>query len=126
MRRIYLAAVIILIAAFTAASETGYVTAKTDYYIYLIDSADKEMMKNNFEQAILICEKMEKHWADSTKKFDVFLLHDNVDKIGNGISKMKIYAQNASVDMYFAESSSTKKDLASIKESEYPKLENIL
>lgn len=39
---------------------------------------------------------------------------------------MTSYIQNGSIDMYFAESSKAKKELASIKESEYPFIENIL
>ncbi len=126
MKRIYLAVLFILIAAVTAAAETGYVSAKTDYYIYSIEAVDKLMMKNDFEQAINLCSKIENNWNNSVKKFDILLIHDYVDKIGNGISRMKAFAENASMDMYFSESVTTKKELASIKESEYPSIENIL
>ena len=56
----------------------------------------------------------------------MLLIHDYVDEIGNKISNMRSYAENCSPDMYFAESTTAKKELASIKESEYPLAENIL
>ena len=39
---------------------------------------------------------------------------------------VKLHAQKQNRDMYFAESVQAKKELASIKESEFPLVENIL
>lgn len=126
MKRIYIA-IILLSAAFSLASvETGYVSAKADSYISKINTIDKQMKKDNFSEAINLCKELEDSWEDSAKRVDMLLIHDYVDSISEGITKMRAYAENASVDMYFSESTSTKKELASVKESEYPYIENIL
>ena len=84
------------------------------------------MRKSEFEDAINVCKTIEEKWDYTAKKIDMLLIHDYVDEIGNKISNMRSYAENCSPDMYFAESTTAKKELASIKESEYPLAENIL
>lgn len=126
MKRIYITLVFLLIAGCISAVEAGYVSAKADLFISKIEIADKLMRKSNFEEAIELCKKTENEWDDSAKKIDMLLIHDYVDNIGISFSKMRSYAENASPDMYFAESASAKKELASIKESEYPLIDNIL
>ena len=63
---------------------------------------------------------------DNAKLIDTMLIHDYVDNIGLSISRMTAFAQKQNRDMYFAESVQAKKELASIKESEFPLVENIL
>lgn len=126
MKRIYISLSIIIAVFILAAVETGYISAKADSYIFKIENTDKLMLKDNFSEAINLCSSIEESWDNSAKKIDMFLIHDYVDNIGDSISKMRAYAENGSVDMYFAESSAAKKELASIKESEYPLIENIL
>ena len=84
------------------------------------------MSRLEFEDALKICEETEKEWYDNAKLIDTMLIHDYVDNIGLSISKMTAFAQKQNRDMYFAESVQAKKELASIKESEFPLVENIL
>lgn len=126
MKRIIFAFLFFLIVIAAAAAELGYVTANADLYISKIELTDKQVYKNNFEDALNMCDKLENSWNDSSKKIDVMLNHDCIDSIGESINRMTSYIQNGSIDMYFAESSKAKKELASIKESEYPFIENIL
>lgn len=126
MKRIFFAFLFFIIVTAAASAELGYVTANADLYISKIELTDKKVYKNDFEEALKMCAQLEESWDDSAKKIDVMLNHDCIDSIGNSISKMMSYIQNGSIDMYFAESRTAKKELASIKESEYPFIENIL
>lgn len=126
MKRIFIAFLLFIIVGIIAAAELGYVTANTDLYISKIELTDKQVYKNNFEEALKMCAELEYKWNNSAKKIDVMLNHDCIDSVGESINRMTSYIQNGSIDMYFAESSKAKKELASIKESEYPYIENIL
>lgn len=125
MKRIYIS-ILVLIAVFAFASaELGYVSAKADGFISMIEQTDKLMLKSNFTDAIELCKKTEDEWNESVESIDMLLIHDYVDNIGTNIAKMRSYIENGSPDMYFAESTNAKKELASIKESEYPYFSNI-
>lgn len=126
MKRIYIAAVLILIALATAALEMGFVTAKSDMYISKIEDVDRLMKKEGFSEAIRLSREAEKEWYDCAKSIDMLLIHDYVDDIGLSFSKMTAFAERRNADMYFSQSSEAKKQLASIKESEYLMIENIL
>lgn len=126
MKRIYISVIFLAIAFSLSAIEIGYISGKIDTYISLIEQADRYMRKTNFEDALNLCKDIEDKWDNSAEKIDMLLIHDYVDEIGNSISKMRSHAENGNPDLYFSESTCAKKELASIKESEYPLLENIL
>lgn len=126
MKRIFIALLLFIAVIVDAAAELGYVTANADLYISKIELTDKQVYKNNFEEALKMCDQLENSWNNNSKKIDLMLNHDCIDSIGESINKMTSYIQNGSIDMYFAESNIAKKELASIKESEYPFVENIL
>ena len=119
MKRIYIALSLVLAALCFASVETGFISGKTDSFIAKIECADRLMSR-------LECEETEKEWYDNAKLIDTMLIHDYVDNIGLSISRMTAFAQKQNRDMYFAESVQAKKELASIKESEFPLVENIL
>ena len=116
MKRIYIALSLVLAALCFASVETGFISGKTDSFIAKIECADRLMSRLEFEDALKICEETEKEWYDNAY----------VDNIGLSISRMTAFAQKQNRDMYFAESVQAKKELASIKESEFPLVENIL
>lgn len=126
MKRIYIALLLFAAVGVFSAVELGYVTANSDLYISKIELTDKYVYKNNFEDALKMCTQLEYDWDKSAEKIDIMLNHDYIDSIGESINRMTAYVQNGSIDMYFAESSIAKKELASLKESEYPFIENIL
>lgn len=126
MKRVYIAILLFAIAICTASAETGYVTAKADNYISKINEIDMQMKKDNFQEAILQCRQLEKSWDKNSKIINVLLMHDHTEDIGDNISKMKSYAENASVDMYFSESIAAKRELTQMKEGEFPTIDNIL
>lgn len=126
MKRIYIALSLVLAALCFASVETGFILGKTDSFIAKIECADRLMSRLEFDDALKICKETEEEWYDSAKFIDTLLIHDYVDAIGISISRMTAFAQKQNRDMYFAESVQAKKELASIKESEFPLVENIL
>ncbi len=126
VKRIYISLTIILIVVTASAVQLGFISGKADTFISTIEQIDKQMQKSNFNEAITLCNNMEDKWFESADLIDMLLIHDYVDEIGSSISKMRAYAENGSSALYFAESTSAKKELTSIKESEYPNLENVL
>lgn len=126
MKRIYIALSLVLAALCFASIEAGFISGKSDSFISKIEHADRLMNQLEFEDAQKICEETENEWYDSAKLIDTLLIHDYVDDIGLSISRMTAFAQKGNRDMYFAESVQAKKELASIKESEFPLVENIL
>lgn len=126
MKRIYIAVALIIAALCFAAAETGYVSAKSDMFISKIEQADKLMNRLEYDDALKLCSQTEEEWYESANIIDMLLIHDYVDDIGVSISRMTSFAQKRNSEMYFAESVQAKKELASIKESEYPYVENIL
>ena len=125
MKRIYISILFLTIAFLLSAVELGYVSGKADVFISIIDQTDRYMRKTNYEDALNLCREVEDEWYETAESIDMLLIHDYVDEIGNSISKMRSHAENGNPDLYFSESASAKKELASIKESEYPLLENI-
>lgn len=126
MKRIFITFLFLAIVFVMASVETGLVSAKADAYISIIENTDRQMRKDNFEEAIALCKQLEEGWEDSSKYIDLLLIHDYVDNIEDTLARMRAYAENGSVDMYFAESAQAKKELAFVKEGEYPSIENIL
>lgn len=126
MKRILITVVILAVTLTTAILELNYISSQADNYTDRIKHIDKLANKENFIEAEAECRKMEEDWNKGLNTVNAMLIHDYIDEIGLNISRMKIYLKNSDASMYFAESEGAKKGLASIKESEFPYLENIL
>lgn len=126
MKRIYFAIFFVVIALLFSSVEIGFITAKADLFSAKIDKIDSLARRFEYKEALQVCDEAETEWYESAKLIDMVLIHDYVDSIGFDITKMKAALSNNAREDYFVISSDTKKELASIKESEYPYLENIL
>lgn len=126
MKRIFIALLLFALALCAGGLEVGYITAKVDMFISKIENADKLMKQSDYKSAFEQCKKIEDEWYECDELIDMLLIHDYVDSIGIKISRMTALAESKNVDFYMTESINAKKELASIKESEYPKLENLL
>ncbi|MER2147782.1 MAG: DUF4363 family protein, partial [Ruminococcus sp.] len=87
---------------------------------------DDLLKENKTKAALALCRETEYDWDREVGKIYALLSHDYADAIGGAISKMRAHLEHDDPGMYFAESTSAKKGLASIKGSEYPLFENIL
>ena len=126
MKRIYISILFLVLAFIGASVELGYVNAKTDFFISLIEQADEYIEKEKYNDAFTLCNEMEEKWKDSSKTIDMMLNHEPIDSVGVNFAKMSSYIKNGRFDLYYSESISAKKELAYIKESESLNTENIL
>ncbi len=126
MKRIYISILFLAIAFIGASVELGYVNAKTDFFISLINQSDKHIENENYSNAIELCNEMEDKWKDTSKTIDMMLNHEHIDSVGVHFAKMCSYIENGNIELYYSESISAKKELAYIKESESLNMENIL
>lgn len=125
MKRILISIILIAVVLLSAFGEMMYVGNKSETYTEKIEDIDEMMLKNDFSEAIKLCDRIEEDWNNTEKHINVFLIHDYIDNISMNITRMKSHIENGNPDMYFAESACAKKALASIKGSEYPELDNI-
>ena len=126
MKRLIISLVLALSALAASVFEVAYVSGKSDGYAERINKIDKLISDGKSDKAITECKKLEADWESVSRKSYVLLSHDAVDSVGFCISRMDAFLADGSYQMYFAESKSAKKGLASIKGSEYPLIENIL
>ncbi len=126
MKRIYISIIFLAVAFIGASVELGYVSAKTDFFISLINQADEHIEKENYNDALKLCNEMDDKWKDTSKTVDMMLNHEHIDSVGVNFAKMCSYIKNGNIDLYYSESINAKKELAYIKESESLNMENIL
>lgn len=126
MKRIIISLILTAIVMGASVFEVIYVGKKSDDYSERIKKIDSMLLNNDTEGALKECRALESDWERDAEKIYTLLSHDTVDNVGYGISGMRSHIENSNAAMYFYESSGAKKELASIKGSEYPFIENIL
>ncbi len=126
MKRIIISIILFTFCLSGAVFEVFCVSRSVESYLDSIEKVDKLVSSGDFTSASDKCAELEKNWGTTSREIDAVLIHDYVDRIGISISQMKAYAENKTADSYYAVSAEAKKALKSIKDSEYPSLENIL
>jgi len=126
MKRLIISLALALSVLAASVFEVVYVSGKSDGYAERINNIDHLISDGNSDKALAECKKLEADWESGSRKTYTLLSHDAVDSIGFCVSRMSAFLAKGSYQMYFAESTSAKKGLASIKGSEYPLIENIL
>ena len=126
MKRIIISIILFTFCITGAVFEVFYVSRGVDGYIESIEEVDVLISRGEFDRASNKCAELEKSWSKTSRAIDAVLIHDYVDRIGISISQMKAYAENKTPDSYYALSAEAKRALTSIKNSEYPSIENIL
>lgn len=125
MKRIIIS-ILLLAACLTAAFIEMYaVGGDSEATIQAIEETDRCMRRDDFTAALKKCSEIEKQWAETEEREDALLIHDYVDSVGLNLAKMRSHIENGNPDLYFAESENAKRALTSLKDSEYPLLENI-
>lgn len=126
MKRLFIALALTALVLGASFWEVRYVGRQADRYTGQIEAIDDLLKENKTEAALALCRETEQNWEREVGKIYALLSHDYADAIGGAISKMRAHLEHNNSGMYFAESTSAKKGLASIKGSEYPLFENIL
>ena len=126
MKRIYIAIFLLALTIVASVFELRFIGREADGVTQQIEAIDGYMRRSEFDTAIKQCRTLEEKWSKTSENIDIMLIHDYVDSIGLSITKMRAGAETKNAVLYFSESASAKKALASIKGSEYPNFENIL
>ena len=126
MKRIYIAIFLLALTIVASVFELRFIGREANGVTQQIEAIDGYMRRSEFNTAIKQCRTLEEKWSKTSENIDIMLIHDYVDSIGLSITKMRAGAETKNAVLYFSESASAKKALASIKGSEYPNFENIL
>ncbi len=126
MKRIIIAVILFSICSVGAVMEVFFVSRSVNTYLEEIEEINRYVKKDEFVTAADKCAELEKQWNKTLRIIDAVLIHDYVDQISISVAQMRSYVENNSPDMYFSSSETAKKALESIRDSEYPYLENIL
>lgn len=126
MKRAIIALLLSVTVTGTAAWELWYVGRQVNTYTARIEAVDALVRSNDVSHAAEHCRAVENDWETTVKRLNVLLIHDYADNVGYNIAKMRVHLENGNRQLYFAESIQAKKELASIKGSEYPFFENIM
>lgn len=115
-----------LICLTGAVIEVFSVSGSVTGYIGEIEAVDSLVKSGDLKSAADKNRELESRWQSTASVIDAVLIHDYVDQISIDLSQMRSYIESGDISSYFAGSESAKKALASIKDSEYPVIENIL
>lgn len=125
MKRIFITLSLILICVSAAAAQFWYIGNTSDGFRQRIEAIDVLVMKGKFTDAAELCGEVSGDWDKTARLMDALLIHDYIDRITLDLSLMKSHLDNLNPSMYFAHSAAAKKELASVKGSEYPEFDNI-
>lgn len=92
----------------------------------MIDTAEEYFSDKEYKIAYEISENAKSTWQINAKKLNLFLSHSKVEEIEESLEELSNAAQNKDAEQFYALHRKTKRQLLSIKESELPKLENII
>ena len=94
MKRIIISLALLAACAIGAVIETAYISGSVDSYTETIDRIDGYMLRDDFENALRECSRLNDEWTDSAHGIDALLIHDYVDGIGLGIAQMKSHIES--------------------------------
>ncbi len=126
MKRMYVAAALLLIVIGLCIAEYVSVSRCTDEYIERIEQIERMVETGNTQKAAFSARETEKSWEETVSVIDMLLFHDYVDEIGKNMSQLEsfiVHGENADL---IATCESTKEQLLSLKESELPNAKNII
>lgn len=126
MKRLWFAAVFTFIAVCAGLFELFYVIQVTGQFQDQLTDARSFVEQGNTQRAEEKISEMYEKWESISPFFDILLLHDAVDEIGNNMLELKEFAENKESADFYALCARTKKQLKSLGDSELPKIENIL
>ena len=58
-----------------------------------LDEIEICVKNNDFDRAIVLCEKAEKDWVENEKKLTYFVNHSDICEIGESVSSIKAFAK---------------------------------
>ena len=125
MKRVIVAAVLILIAVALSAAEALYTGSGTRVCIEMLDEADRHMEQNEVAEAQSMAARLDNRFGSQSGVYDVFLFHSEVLNVGTEIAALRRYAQAGETAEFLASSARIKRTLLSIHNTRVPSWENI-
>lgn len=126
MRRIYTAIALLLIAGLICATEYICIVNTVNDYTSRIDKLEKLMYDGQINEALDYSDDINKEWYDVSNKIDMLLYHDYVDNISVLLEALPDYIEYGDYSTMHATCKQAKKLLTSLRDSEYPILQNII
>ena len=117
---------LVLFAVLVAFIELWYVNSTASSTIDDIGRITELVKLNEKDKALENSEKVIKEWDESSKFFDIFLLHEEIEIVSENLEEINEAIKNDDKNRFFEVYAKTRKRLEIIKEDEFPLLENVL
>ena len=126
MKRIRISAFLLMIISLMCVIQFCYVYNSSNIFINEIEVIEEKYTNGDYENALSMCYKTFSKWKHNVGITDMFLYHDYVDEITENMEKMCIFATSEKDTEFLSVCSVIKNQIASLRNSEIPNLENII
>ncbi len=126
MKRLILSMSLVAFAFLVAFIEVWYVNYASSDAINDLSRITDLIELNEKEKAMENTEKIIEKWENSSKYFNIFLLHEEIETISENLEEINEAIKYDDINRFFQVSAKTKKRLEIIKEDEFPLLDNVL
>lgn len=126
MRRMYVAAALLLIAVGLCITEYVCVRNYSEEYTERVDNIENMVDSGYMKKAAFAAKNTEANWEETVKIIDMLLFHDYVDDIGKNLACLEAYINNEELGEFYATCEEIKEQLLSMKESELPVAKNVI
>lgn len=126
MKRIYVAAILLMLAFSFSAIEVVYINNCYEKYTGMLNECEDYYSNKEYSNAAKKCEATLMKLKKDEGFLNVFLSQNKVDNIAYNMELLKINAQNKDEEKFETQIDKIKRQLLSLKKSELPCFENIL
>ncbi len=126
MKRLYVAVILLVFAAAVCTAEFLYINHCANSITGMIKNVSASYSEGNKKKAMNYALETEEDWQRKVSKIDMLLYHDYVDDITKNIVNLKTYIiEDDAVGLYSTVGEAITQ-INSLKNSEFPTLENII
>ncbi len=126
MKRIYIAAVLLIITVAICTVEFIYINSSVNKIAEKIESVHSLYKDGYKETSMKYALETEKAWQNKVNKIDMLLYHDYVDEITRNIVNLKTYIAEEDATGLYSTCNEILTQISSLKNSEFPTLDNII
>lgn len=126
MKRIWISITIFAIMIAGCIAESMIINKMTDKLYSDIEQAQQLVIDQNVQEAINLAKDIDSRWEKEDKVLGAFISHEILEDIEKSLTVMKVNLICEEYNDFFAESSRTLAGLQQLKDTELPKISNIL
>ena len=126
MKRIYIAAVLLIITLSICIYELRFVSRSCNDFSHYVTEIQAAYEDTEYDAALNLTKMVNDKWQKNVHKIDMLLYHDYVDEITDNLSKLSIFISKEDESQFLATCREIKNQLESLKNNEIPILENII